>query len=135
MKKMWGGQGLCRNAVDHIKKFDNDDPGCKILRQDICFAAWVIIIKIVNVVDSIPAQALAAPFDSHLFHHSLFSGFSHNFNFLQLGCFWLGYNQLCMFYKIFTVSVAKQFTTCQQAIAIRQQFVQQAICPQCHVNI
>ena len=22
-------QGLRRNAVDHIKKFDNDDPGCK----------------------------------------------------------------------------------------------------------
>ena len=22
-------QRLCRNAIDHIKIFDNDDPGCK----------------------------------------------------------------------------------------------------------
>ena len=44
-----------------------------------CFAAWVIIIKIFNVVDSIPAQALAVPFDFTSFHHSLFSGLGHNF--------------------------------------------------------
>ena len=51
-----GGQGLCRNAVDHIKNFDNDDPGCKTLwQEELMFAAcWVII--------SIPAQALATPF-------------------------------------------------------------------------
>ena len=42
--------GLCRNTVDHINDFDNDD------------LAWVIIIKIVNVINSIPAQALAAPY-------------------------------------------------------------------------
>ena len=27
VKSKGGGQGLCRNAVDHIKNFDNDDPG------------------------------------------------------------------------------------------------------------
>ena len=44
------GQGLCRNAVDHIKNFDDDPqvPQC---------VAWVIIIKIFNVINSIPAQA------------------------------------------------------------------------------
>ena len=26
VKSKGGSQGLCRNAVDHIKKFDNDDP-------------------------------------------------------------------------------------------------------------
>ena len=57
------------NAVDHNKIFDNDDPGRKtfflshnILRQQKCFAAWVIIIKNFNVINSIPAQALATPF-------------------------------------------------------------------------
>ena len=29
MKSKWGSQGQCRNAVNHIKNFDNDDPGCK----------------------------------------------------------------------------------------------------------
>ena len=40
MKKMWNQKGV---AVDHINNFDNDDP-----RQEKSFAAWVIIIKIVN---------------------------------------------------------------------------------------
>ena len=26
VKSKRGGQGLCRNVVDHIKNFDNDDP-------------------------------------------------------------------------------------------------------------
>ena len=36
-KRLWwkdvkgGGQGLCRNAIHHIKNFDNDDPGHKTL--------------------------------------------------------------------------------------------------------
>ena len=47
MKSKEGGQGLCRNAVDHIKIF---------------VAPGVIIIKNFNVINSIPAQALAAPF-------------------------------------------------------------------------
>ena len=50
-------QGLCRNAVDHIKIFDNNDP-----RVPQSFVAWVIIIKIFNVINSISAQALATPF-------------------------------------------------------------------------
>ena len=44
--------GLCRNAVDHIKHFDNNDPGLKTFflpqcfaAQEKCFAAWVTIIK------------------------------------------------------------------------------------------
>ena len=34
VKSKGGGQGLCRNAVDHIKfkNFDNEDPGHKTLR-------------------------------------------------------------------------------------------------------
>ena len=27
VKLKGGSQGLCENAVDHIKNFDNDDPG------------------------------------------------------------------------------------------------------------
>ena len=30
VKSKVGSQGLCRNAVDHIQNFDNDDPGHKI---------------------------------------------------------------------------------------------------------
>ena len=62
MKKMWnqkGSQGLCRNVVDHINNYDNDDPASSI------FVVWVIIIKIFNVTNSIPAQALV------WFHSSL----------------------------------------------------------------
>ena len=62
MKSKGGSQGLYRNAVDHIKNFDDDDPGRKTLMQEKCFAAWVIIIIIFNVINSIPAQALAVPF-------------------------------------------------------------------------
>ena len=28
VKSKGDSQGLCRNAVDHIKNFDNDDPRC-----------------------------------------------------------------------------------------------------------
>ena len=42
VKRLWwkrceikrGVQDLCRNVVDHINDFDNDDPGCKTLRQE-----------------------------------------------------------------------------------------------------
>ena len=75
-------QGLCRNAVDHINFFDNDDPGCKTLRQEKCFVAWAIIIKTFNVTNNIPAQALAAPFWFHMFFITAFSGLGRT---LQLG--------------------------------------------------
>ena len=48
VKSKGGGQGLCRNAVDHIKNFDNDDPGYKTL--------WHLGVKIFNVMNSIPAH-------------------------------------------------------------------------------
>ena len=31
VKSKGGGQGLCRNAVNHIKNFDDDDPGRKTM--------------------------------------------------------------------------------------------------------
>ena len=37
-----------------------------------CFVAWIIIIKIFNVINSIPVQATS-------FHHSLFSDLGWNF--------------------------------------------------------
>ena len=78
------GQDLCRNAVDHINNFDNNDPGCKTFFLPKCFPAWIIIIKIVNVMNSIPAQALATTFGFHILSLQSFSHLGHNF--LQLGC-------------------------------------------------
>ena len=39
VKSTGDGQDLCRNAVDHIKTFDNDDPGRKIFFLPQCFVA------------------------------------------------------------------------------------------------
>ena len=42
---------MCRNAVDHINNFDNDDPRPQnIEARKKCFAAWVIIIKLITKV-------------------------------------------------------------------------------------
>ena len=56
VKSKGGSQDLCRNAVDHIKNL------IMMAKTPQCFVAWVIIIKNFNVINSIPAQALAAPF-------------------------------------------------------------------------
>ena len=45
MKSKGGGQGLCRNAVDDIKNFDNDDPGHKGCNF---FTARVFLVGITN---------------------------------------------------------------------------------------
>ena len=70
VKSKGGSQGLCRNAVDHIKNFDNDDPSHKTL-----WHLGVIIIKIFNVMNSIPAQP---PFDFTYFSSQPFSGLGRN---------------------------------------------------------
>ena len=44
MKSKEGGQGLYRDAVDHIKIFDNDDPGHKNCSKENTF----INVKIFN---------------------------------------------------------------------------------------
>ena len=44
VKSKGGSQGLCRNAVDHIKNFDSNDPGRKTFFLPQCFAPWVIIL-------------------------------------------------------------------------------------------
>ena len=74
-----GGQGLCKNAVDHIKNFNNDD-----LQVPQYFVAWVIIF---NVINCIPAQP---SFDFTSFSSYPFSGLGHNF--FTAGCFWLGFH-------------------------------------------
>ena len=53
------------------------------------FCGLVIIINF-NVINSIPAQALAAPFWFHIFFITAFFR-SWPQLFLQLGCFWLGW--------------------------------------------
>ena len=47
MKSKGGGQGLYRNAVDHIKNFDNDD-----LQVPQCFVAWVMIMIMIMIKDT-----------------------------------------------------------------------------------
>ena len=49
VKSKWDGQGLCRNAVDHIKIFYNDDPGTSM------FCGLGHPYQIFNVINSIPA--------------------------------------------------------------------------------
>ena len=61
----WGGQGLCRNAIDYIKNFDNDHsdhktfsclsvlwPEKNVLWPDlfVCFKFCLTIIIIVNLL-------------------------------------------------------------------------------------
>ena len=48
MKSKGGGQGLCRNAVDHIKNFDNDDPGRKTFSFHV-LATTVFIARVILV--------------------------------------------------------------------------------------
>ena len=67
------GQGLYRNAVDHIKGFDNDDLGHKTVLPHQYFAAWIINIKTFNMINSIPAQALVANLISQPFNQASFS--------------------------------------------------------------
>ena len=66
MKKMWN-----QVAKECCWSHDNNDPGCKKFFLPECFLAWekawVIIIKNFNVINSIPAQALAASFWFHIF--------------------------------------------------------------------
>ena len=59
-KSKGGGQSLCRNAVDRIKNFDNDDPSHKALGQEKLM--FCDLDHHFNAINSIPAQALAAPF-------------------------------------------------------------------------
>ena len=46
VKSKRGGQGLCRNAVNYIKNFDNDDPGHKTLwHLGVLFVPVVVIME------------------------------------------------------------------------------------------
>ena len=59
--------------------FDSNDPGHKAVTQRKCFVAWIITIKVFNVINSIPMQTLAAPFSFHNFSAHAFLSLGHNF--------------------------------------------------------
>ena len=67
VKSKGGGQGLCRNAVNHIKNFDNDDPGHKIF-----WHLGVIIIKLLMWSTAFLHRPGHPLLISHFFQHSLF---------------------------------------------------------------
>ena len=77
VKSKGGGQGLCRNSVDHIKSFDNDHAGHKTLRQEKVLLLGSLLSKF-NVINGIPAQAFDVPFDFTSFSSQPFSGIGHN---------------------------------------------------------
>ena len=97
VKSKGDGQGLCRNAVDHIKNFDNDDPGCKIFFLSQCFVAWEKCFATWSSLSNFLIWSTAflhrpwsPPFDFTSFSSQSFRSWPQLL--LQLGCFWLGFH-------------------------------------------
>ena len=80
MKSKEGGQDLCRNAVEHIKNFYNDDPGYKtFFSGHKTFEARKMFCSLGHHYQNFKCDqqqsctGLGRPLlIAHLFHHSLF---------------------------------------------------------------
>ena len=85
MKSKGGGQGLCRNAVGHIKIFDNDGPGHKtyflpqFLRPEKNFLRPGSLSKFLMWSQQHSCTGLGRPFWFHIFSSQPFSGLGCNF--------------------------------------------------------